>query len=46
MPCDIPYQFTGNTKKELLEFLDNFRYTATFKDEYLLPYSDQVKQLV
>lgn len=36
IPCDIPHLFTGNTKKELLEFLDNFRYNATFKDEYLL----------
>ena len=33
--CDITYQFTGTTKKGLLEFLDNFRYDGTFKDEYI-----------
>ena len=36
---NIYSQFTGNTKKELLEFLDHFRYTIPFKDEFLLPVS-------
>ena len=34
--CNIYSQFTGNTKKELLEYLDIFRYNTHFKDEYLL----------
>ena len=34
--------FTGTTKKELLEFLDNFRYSMSFKDEFLLSVSDNV----
>ena len=38
--CNIYSQFTGTTKKELLEFLDNFRYTIPFKDKELLPVSD------
>lgn len=32
--------FTGTTKEELLEFLDNFRYNTPFKDEFLLSVSD------
>ena len=38
--CNIYSHFTGTTKKELLEFLDNFRYTTPFKDEFLLSVSD------
>ena len=42
IPIDnnIYSQFTGKTKKELLEFLDNFRYSGHFKDEFLLSVSD------
>lgn len=41
MHCSIPYQFTGTTKKELLEFLDNFRYNGNFQDAYLMPVIDK-----
>jgi len=39
-PFNIYSLFTGTTKKELLEFLDNFRYTTPFKNEFLLSVSD------
>ena len=42
--CNIYSQFTGTTKKELLEFLDNFRYTMSFKDEQLLSVSDTINK--